>query len=393
MKAIGKGKQFMELLDREKFILARWSYSVGKPIYTDAEYTCMLNAMKATNPNDEYVNRSWSSDPCPIDLLKKVGREDLIAEVVIGDKTESIPSLNTNLDVQRELSSFQGNGTLSMKHDGWHIQANYYNGSLVNLQTRGRYKDAVNADALRSKVPATVPVQGKVRVSMEATVSNVDFLFCASQFQNVDARNAVSSVLARPEYIHLLSLHAFDIFGVDLQGRCKFEVLQEWGFETPKYYRVSNYQDILDCLQSLSDEKESYAYPTDGAVFDGGLRRAIRLLAWEEPVYYSYVTGYGEKYSMYRINPSIRIYPVMRGGVTQRQVNITNWQRILDYDLEPGSPIAFRVASSAIADFDEDATKLLRTEYAGRQEEYQQRIQQDEEIKKQQWLRMLHSLQ
>lgn len=382
----------MELLDREKFILARWSYSVGKPIYSDAEYTFMLNAMRASNPDDEYVNRSWSSDPCPTELLKRIGREDLIAEVVLGDKTESIPSLNTSLDVQRELSAFQGEGTLSMKHDGWHIQANYYNGDLINLQTRGRYKDAVNADALRNKVPKKIPQLGKLRVSMEATVSKSDFLFCASQFQNVNERSAVSSVLARPEYIHLLSLHAFDIFGVDLKGRCKFDVLREWGFEIPKFYHVTNYQEILDCLQLLSDNNQYYLYPTDGAVFDGGLRRAIRLLAWEEPIYYSYVTGYGEKYSMYRINPSIRIFPVMRGGTTQRQVNITNWQRILDYDLQPGSPIAFRVASSAIADFDESATRLLRVEYEGRWEEYQRRIAQDEEIKKQQWLRLQHSL-
>lgn len=381
----------MELHDRDKFILARWTYSIDKPMYTDAEYTRMLNAMKAQFPDDEYVNRSWSSDPCPVDLLKRIGREDLIVNVIIGDKTESIPSLNTSIDVERELKDFNGTGTLSMKHDGWHMQANYYNGSLVSVNTRGRHKDALDAEALRSRLPSTIPASGQVRISMEATVSNSDYLFCASRFQSKSPRSAVSTILANPEYIHLISLHAFDIFGVTITGN-KFELLKQWGFEVPKYFNVYSYADIITCLGELSDAHNNYPYPTDGAVFDGDKRRAIRLLAWEEPIYYSYVTGYLEQYSMYRVNPSVLIYPVMRGGNTQRRVNITNWQRIIEHELKPGSPIAFRVASSAIADYDEEATRLLRIEYDGKLEAYQDKIRTDEEVKRQQWLMLSHNM-
>ena len=376
----------MELIDRDKFILARWTYSIGQPMFTDAEYTRMLNAMQASNPDDEYVKRSWSSDPCPVDLLKRIGREDLIVNVVLGDKTESIPSLNTSIDVQRELQQFLGTGTLSMKHDGWHIQTNYYNGSLVSIRTRGRYADALDAEVMRSKVPQTIPAKGTVRVSMEATVSKTNYLFCASRFQSKSPRSAVSTLLANPEYIHLLSLHAFDVFGYDLNGQNKFELLKSWGFNVPKYFNVSDYADILNCLNDLSEANTTYEYPTDGAVFDGDKRRAIRLLAWEEPIYYSFVTGYLEQYSMYRLNPSVLIHPVMRGGSTQRRVNITNWQRIIENDLQPGSPIAFRVASSAIADYDSEATRLLRIEYEGKWKEYQDKIKLDEEVKRQQWL-------
>lgn len=376
----------MELNDREKFILARWSYSVGKPVYSDAEYTSMLNYMLARCPDDEYVKRSWSSDPCPIDLLKKIGREDLIVNVVLGDKTESIPSLNSEGDVSIELSDFVGAGTLSMKHDGWHIQVNYFNGYLVDIRTRGRTQDAMKVEILKDRVPQTIPVMGAVRVSMEATVDKKSFRFCASQFNNVNERSAVSTLLANSEYAYMMSLHAFDIFGFDLQGKNKFETLKEWGFQIPKYYNVYDYSDILNCLQMLSNSYEDYDYPTDGAVFDGHKRRAIRLLAWEEPIYHSYVTGYLEQYSLYRVSPSILIEPVRRGGTTQRRVNITNWQRILDYDLQPGSPVAFRVASSAIADFDEEATRLLRKEYEGRWEEFRNKVKQDEEVKRQQWM-------
>lgn len=377
--------KFTDLSDFDRFVLSRWTYSIGEPFMSDAEYNLLLLAMKAAYPNSEYVHRTWSDDPCPVELLNRIGRTDWIASVVLGDKTESIPSLNTDYDVKSELQDFYGKGTLSMKHDGWHIQANYYNHRLVNLKTRGRIHDAVNAGALIEKVPAEIPPDGKVRISMESTVSKANFPFCARMFNNVSERSAVSSVLSRPEYIHLLDVHAFDIFGYDLNGQCKFDVLNDWGFQTPIWRHVENYTEILQALAELSDMKDAYPSPTDGAVFDGHKRRAIRLLAWEEPIYYSFVTGYLEQYKMYRISPSVKIYPVLRKGSTQRKVSVTNWQRILDYDLEPNSPIAFRIASDSVADFDEIATRLCRTEWEWRWEEFAAKVKEDEEIKRCNW--------
>ncbi|MCM1234397.1 MAG: hypothetical protein NC489_30215 [Ruminococcus flavefaciens] len=377
--------KYTDLSDIDRFVLARWTYSIGESIMSDADYNLLREVMEVTCPESPYVHRTWSDDPCPVELLTRIGRKDWIATVVLGDKTESIPSLNSDLEVREELQNFFGKGTMSMKHDGWHMQANYYNGKLINMQTRGRTHDAMDANPLCSKVPQEIPVMGKVRVSMEATVSKMNFPFCARTFNNVSERSAVSTILSRPEYSHLIDLHAFDVFGVELEGRCKFDVLQQWGFDVPMWEYVENYTEILQALAHLSESRTAYPSPTDGAVFDGDKRRAIRLLAWEEPIYYSYVTGYFEQYNMYRISPSVTIFPVLRKGSTQRRVNVTNWQRILDYDLEPNSPIAFRVASEAIADFDETATRLCRKEWKGRWDEFAKKVRDDEEIKKCNW--------
>lgn len=374
---------YSQLSTRDKFIVSRWAYSVGNPIISDAEYTSLLNAMTATAPNDEYVLRSWSSDPCPTELLKSIGRDDLIQSIILADKTESIPSLNTDLEVKRELGNVTKPGTLSMKHDGWNIQANYYNGSLVNVMTRGRSSDAVDVSKLQSRFPNTIPSNNKIKIVCELTISKENYKFCASMFGNVSERSAVSTVLARPEYHYLLSFHAFDIHGYTIpEDKNKFEVLSEWGFETPDWYRVTDYNSILIALQELSDKKEGYGSPTDGAVYDGELRRAIRLLAWEEPIYKSYVTGYLEQYGPYRISPSVLIKPILRGGTTQRRLSMTNWQRIFDYNLRPGAPLAFRIASSATADFDEEATKLLQQEYEGRWDVFAKIVDENEEISK-----------
>lgn len=372
--------QYHQLSLRDKFIYTRWAYSVGMPVISDAEYTLLLEAMKSEFPNDEYVKRSWSSDPCPTDLLKSLGRDDLIYKVILSDKTESIPSLGSESEVYYTLSSISGPGTLSMKHDGWNIQISYARGSIVMVHTRGRSSDAIDVSSLKNYFPQSIPYEGNCKIVLEMTVSKSNYGFCASMFNNVSERSAVSSILARPEYYHMLSFNAFDIHGYELNGRCKFEVLQEWGFSTPMWKSVTDYQSMLIALHELSDAADDYDEPTDGAVYDGVMRRAIRIMHWQEPIYKSFVTGYNEKFGPYRISPSVEIYPVLRKGSTQHQLSMTNWQRIIDYNLQPGAPLAFRIASDATADFDEESTVLLQEQYVNRWDVFQQQIKESEAI-------------
>lgn len=340
--------------------------------------------MKSEYPNSEYVNRSWSSDPCPVDLLKRLGFVDMIHKVTLMDKTESIPSLGSMLEVRSELSN-AGPGTVSMKHDGWNIQANYYNGQIIDVHTRGRSCDAMDVSHLKRFLPNSIPAMGSVKVVLELTVSLQNFVRCKNLYNCVSPRSSVRTILAHPESYDLLSCNAFDIHGYQMDKTDKFDVLQSWGFSTPYFIKVNNFTEILGAVQVLSDMVPSYAEPTDGAVYDGSLRRAIRILAWEEPIYLSYVESYIEQYGPYRISPSVLIYPILRKGTTQRQISMTNWQRIIDYNLAPGAPIAFRVASSATADFDEDMTKLLHEQWAGRWDEYRKLVVDTEEENRIKW--------
>lgn len=373
--------ELSQLSKRDKFILSRWAYSIGEELIPNHEYNLLREYMETVNKDDEYVNRSWSSDPCPVELLRKVGREDLINAVILSDKTESIPTVNDVYDFHGLFVNLREPGTLSMKHDGWNIQANYYNGELVTVHTRGRYSDSVDASALKERFPKTIPVKERCKVVCELTVSKQNFPICKSLFNNVNCRSAVSSVLARPEYHYLLDYHAFDIHGVEFNRVKKFQLLREWGFETPLYVFTSCYDDIVRGLQELSEQNVMYASPTDGAVYDGSMTRAIRLMAWEEPIYKSFVTGYTEKYNKYRISPTLDIYPVVREGTTQSHLTITNWARIIEYNLQPGAPVAFRCASGAIADFDEESTVLLHKQYEGRWREFAEHVKLGEEYR------------
>lgn len=364
-----------------KYIIARWAYSVGQPIMTDAEYTVLDRAMKATHANNPYCQRSWSSDPCPTAILREYGYEDLIKAVVLSDKTESIPSLNTDYEVQREYGAMHTPHSVSFKHDGWNIQASYYNGALINIQTRGRSTDAVNANVLSSKFPKTIPEMGKVLVVTECTVPDAEFDWFKKNFHVTSQRGAVSTALANPvQCLDHIAIHAH---GVRCQSPVidKFALLKSWGFQTPMHAVVSTYADLLEQIKVFSDYKERYGYPTDGLVVEGASTKALRIAGWEEPIYRSFVQGFNETYGPHSIAIQALIYPIQLQNSVQRQIPVTNVRRVIELNLRPGYPIAFRIASSAIAVVDEESTRLLQKEWAGREDAYRQYIKMNEAYK------------
>lgn len=369
------------LSEREQYILARWAYSVGEPVISDAEYSRLQHYMQVTFPEDPYVIRTWSEDPCPKELLERVGRTDLIRNITLTDATESIPSIGTWVELKNMFEFFRGRATLSMKHDGWNIQFNYYNGELVDIHTRGRKGGNLKVQRLSNMVPVKIPFMGRVKVVQELTVPLYLWGDVRKQFGSANPRNAVHTLLAKSETNQFLQLHAVDIHGVDLGSNNKFEVLKSIGFDVPLYKIVDNFAEMQYAMKELSANKANYVAETDGLVFDGFTKRAIRLLAWEEPIYQSYVTGYVESYSKHRINPSVTVYPTLCGGRMQRQVNMTNIGRIVKNNLRIGSPIAFRNASDAIADIDEGITSLLQKEWDGKWDKYAEEIRHDQEIK------------
>lgn len=364
----------------ERFIIARWMYSIGEPIMEDPEYTLLLGAIQKDYPDSEYVHRSWSSDPCPVELLQKYGYGDAIRNIVLSDKTESIPSINDWYTLQDTYEDLDEDATLSLKHDGWNTQASYYNGVRVGLQTRGRFSDAICVKVLGDKIPETIPQMGRVTVCMEATVSQENHMILKREINSRSQRGAVSSCLARPEYTHMIDMHAFSIIG-DEQILNPFPVLEEWGFQVVRWESIHNYQELLAAMYKLDKEYKVHATTSDGLVVRASSTRAIRLLSWEEPIYRSFVQDYDETYGAYRVGVKVKIYPIAMRNSTQRLVSCTNYQRIIDNNLRIGYPIAFRLSSMAIADLDESSTRLLQEEWDGREEEYCKWVEEGELVK------------
>lgn len=372
------------MTDLEKYIIARWTYSIGVEWIPDAEYQMLHNTLSTTMPDNEYVQRSWSSDPCPVQLLIKYNMSEYIKAVTITDKTESIPSLGSFSEIEYVYKDLATRSTISYKHDGWNLQFDYYNGQLVWAQTRGRASNAKEAHKLMSKVPQSIPVMGKVKVVCECTVSNSSFEEVKRLIGNQYQRSAVSTLLARGgDSLQYLDLHAIAIHGTEFDND-QFVHLQEWGFNTPTWKYIYNYEELLDAIKEFDSNAQYYDSPTDGLVVSGVMTRALRVLYWEEPIYKSYVllnNPYVEKYGAHRISVELNIYPIRLVNSTQRVLPITNYQRVIDNNLRPGYPVAFTLKSHADADIDENATRLLQEQWKGKYDSYRNMIEANETLK------------
>ena len=358
----------------ERFILARYLYGLGlEEEYglTDTWYNALKKVIEEEGLLPEYINRTWSDDPCPIQLLKKYRMNDLITELVLTDKTQSIPSLTSEYEIYQALggSNFKP-GRMSRKFDGWNMQSSYIEtGEHAIDMSRGRSGSPIVVNDFHKLVPSKLPIDYKETVVMEAILTKRDFEILKSRHPKLDLtspRASVRTALAHPEDIELLTCIAHGIKSTDNPDET-IRCLTEWGFKQPTYLPVNSYEDIAKNMEILAQEDIQSDEPTDGVVYwsaDGGLRYAFRVGHWEEGIYASFVEGILESPGCQVISPSIQIHPIQIGDIKQRQVNITNWARICSNRLYlPNAPIAFRYKSGANADFEEGVTARLHSYY------------------------------
>lgn len=372
--------------EEDRYIISRWMYGIGAPIMSDAEYTLLHALMQKRNTLPDYTNRSWSSDPCPRALLIAYNLGEYAIDIMNTSRTESIASLGSELDVEREFRDMHERHVVSYKHDGFSIIGYYHNGYPIGARSRGRLTDAIDFSAAVNVMPKQIDRLGTVGVIGELTLTKDAFTALTIMFPEknlISNRSAVRTALVNPAAHHLLSFTAFDVEDCDDMDEI-IPFLNRNGFNTPCFREVDNYQDLMYQLKELDNGYKAYPYPTDGAVVrtvKGSWKKAIRIWSWEEPILSSFVEGYRETFNRMRIPMQVRIFPIRREGAIQRRVNVTNLSRVISNNLFIGSPICFSIKSAANADLEEQATRVMQEMYAGRFEAYQQYIREREDVR------------
>lgn len=367
----------MNLLDN--YILARWQYSIGAPEMSDMEYNELHRKMQKQYPDNEYVNRVWSEDPCPIELLKRIGREDLYRDISVVFGSESMESLRSDEEVRNVFHNLQEQTRVSYKVDGWNNQVNYYNGKIISCNTRGRATNSKESNVIMSVVPQTIPMLGRVKVIGEASIPNNMWELFKMNYGGNDQRASMSTVVAK-HMVDFTSFKAFNIVSPDNElPRDKYQLLSSWGFKTPRFLMVSNYTQLLSAIQMLSKMDSSCDVLTDGLVVENSSTQlAIRVGKWQESSTHSYVLGYNEEYTPYGISMTLAIRPIKIGGKNISVLNITNVNQIIKNNLRIGYPVAFSLRSSANPVINATQTAELQDEYLGRYEEYCQHIDDEQ---------------
>ena len=360
----------------EKYIIARWAYAIGEDIGVgDIEYRQIEEELKKTIPDNEYLNRSWSDDPCPIELLKVHDMMHLYRNIKFDHMSESIPSINSWEHLKQLYASLNGRARLSFKLDGFNIQVNYYNGKPISAETRGRTGNSLNANVIMRIVPQKIPYKGKVKITGETVIPNKLWEAFKTETGTTSQRSAVSTAMAR-ELTEYITFVAFKIQSDTEQiTRDQYDVLKDCGFATPQFMIVNNYVQLESAIKRLGKTNRVYAYPTDGLVIDTpNGQMAIRVGEWEEKSLESYVVSYEENIGIYNNPMNVKIKPIEYDGATRREVSVTNLQYIIDNDLQIGSPIAFDIRSKTTAVLNTIRTNQLHEQWAGKYEEFRKSI-------------------
>ena len=359
----------------DKYIIARWCYAIGEDYVDDIEYRDIEEAVRKQEPDNEYLNRSWSDDPCPVEILQKYNMMHLYRDIKFSHKSESIRSINSEEEFEMTFKSLRSPSRLSFKEDGWNIQVNFYNGKPISAETRGRTGNSLNANIVTKLVPEHIPIMGRVKVTGELVIPNSKWKLFLLDYDNTSQRNSVSTCLAnnRTEYLQFV---AFNIQAEDTEIYGDIYVqLQTYGFTTPYSIEVSSYDQLQSGMRLLAKMRKSYDYPNDGLVIENDkYQLAIRVGAWKEEVLMSYVESYEENCGAYGNSMIVNIKPVMHDGANRRQVSVTNLQYILDSNLQIGAPIAFDIRSMATGVLNQTRTAELQNEWNGKFEAYRKMI-------------------
>ncbi len=375
------------MTDTEKYVIARWAYSIGKDFITDAEYNLLHQKMLLSPAYKSLAQKSWSDDVCPVELLKKYNLEDWINCVIpTGDKSSSIESINSVSVADKVLKNYS-EIFLSTKDDGFNVQTHYIDGRRIIANSRGRATDAVSYSNLTTYLPSHIPIKGYTRIYGELVLPDDGFEYIKSVTESKTQRASVSTALSRKEYAKYLEYHVFWIENKNLKFDTMvdvYETAKSWGFKTPIYKVLTNSNNYLYEIENFSKLKGCVCYPTDGCVIQSNHlpsedKYALRIFDWKEPYYKSFILGYQYSHAIHNFGIKLVIYPITTDdGKKQSLLDIDNLARILDNKLNVGTPVVFKMTSHAVANIDLTLTRELRESITSN-EEYCENIKRDEE--------------
>lgn len=348
------------------YTISRWAYSIGEPIMEDVEYDILQKEVRGKDVAEK--EDSWSTEECPIALLKTYGLDSLIRAVITtGEKSKSIVSINS---VREAELYYEERATreflLSYKMDGFNTQPHYLEGVRAATLSRGRKTDSVDYSAVDVVLPEKIDVKGHVRIYGETSLTKTAFEKLKARFPSrnyTSRRNAVIGAMVNaPE---LLSFHAFNFDDGDdfYDTQDKFLILQRWGFNVPPF-RTCRGVDVVKTILEMSNSRD-YALKSDGIVVTGlntalvNDMRAVRIYSWARKTYVAKIVSYQESHGRHFIGMKLVIEPTQTADGIQRHIDIDNVARIQKYKLLPGQRVVFEKVSDAVEHINLPLTALL----------------------------------
>ena len=393
---------FIEERYKDAFLLSRFTYRVGEPFLSDAEYKRFEDIINNKFGWTYLTDHSYDDDPIPYDLLEEFNLnhlnfldDDVPEELInssVGDRTMSIKPLdnykdayeffmaspnedkvmstkcngiNTNQTFKREVSdgdSFKYIGGLTRGRDG----------NCINIS-----KNMVRITSLHKTIKTT---KDKVVVYGESLVDNSVYKLLPRKDGGsfTSSRMAAVSMLrvGEPEaYFKNLKFYAYRADGLECNTAWEtFERLEELGFITPPKLFIKaeevpkDFEEFKVWLKDKMDwfyvENKNNDLPADGIVVDINDKSyvgetdghytsrdcALKFEYWSEKYYVGVIRDIEIKQQRVNASVVVLIEPlVTEDGTTATRITGYNPSILIENNLCIGSKIYFARNSEAIS--------------------------------------------
>lgn len=391
-----------DLYDNRDFIplwiLARYTYRVGDPFLSDAQYESLTALIKkneqAAKMLKDYLNRTYDEDPIPYKLLEMVGMEP----VVIND-TDIDPNLIAALDEDKSMScdsvtdydsafvfftnyrNLKKDLMVSLKVDGINTKTLYTDGKLALSLSRGRHaKESFNFTN-NTKLILPRSVEGCITEMKVIGDSYVDLDGIKLLRNEIDEgkyktakSSAISLLRVRHDLKYYKHLHTcvFAAEGIADTLEETFNLLEGYGFEvTP--HRLIKYTEIPTDYEEfkvwLKDTVFDYIYdnsigiPSDGIVvevndmhFEGELygqystrQLALKFEQWSFKYYKGIVEDIVWEQKRVHASLRIRIEPIETvDGCKAQWIAVYSPSIMISNDIYKGQTVLFERNSGAV---------------------------------------------
>lgn len=354
----------MNNLIKDKVIEANAAYRAGSPILSDQEYDDLLESLKPTMSEDEYEEFISSLNEGFIES----NLDGKIKHPFILGSLEKLKYEEPEIVKKWIKENIKTAMSVSAKVDGISSRAQYVNGKLVSLTTRG---DGYLGMDITSKakyikgLPKVLKENFNESIRGELVILKNDFELMKDKYAN--PRNACAGIMNRKDgdkkfnenELRCITFVPYTILGDDFDKETQFQVLENLGF-IPARNIVIDKSDIGDDIVDILFDEAGYndPYETDGLVIcdihwrneDKYRPDGCKAFKTNQGVGVTTLVGidWGTPSANGKFTPVGILEPIQLCGTTVKRVTLCNISYIERLKIEIGKKVKIRKSGDII---------------------------------------------
>lgn len=353
-------------------------YNSDCPIITDAEYDRLKEELKSLNPSSELLIEIGA----PVSTTRKK-MAHTIPMGSLDNTDEGILGVQTWLDMIEKTAGTTPSIYASLKIDGASVCANYKNGKLDSVVTRGNGEigEIITSNAAKFvNLPKILTEAVTLSVRGEAILYKDDFLAICEEDgipaeERSNPRNVGNGILGRDDgrNSNRMRVLAFNVEGPDAKPELwdcteenKFNWLVHLGFEVAPGIHCRDIKDFNAYYDVVLRERDNYPFEIDGIVIcvdDINLQNKFITADKKSRLRpkYARAVKFPHKSNVTRlvgvnlsvghtglIAPTAILDTVRVGGVNVTNVLLNNWDEIKRLDIQIGDTVEVVLAGDII---------------------------------------------